>query len=253
MNCTRYQKWIKRAALDSLGASRQAKLDAHVADCAQCRGLLGTERQLAETINLALTASVSALPLPGFAERIRIRLAEESERARLRPSWIHTGWIPISAAGIVALATLLAVMWPAFRQRIQPQPSKQTVRTFAPNTSAPAASLPPPATHRAGTVVASVAAHGHMRSTTARAERAKANRSTRIEDDPPQFQVMVEPGQGRAILAAYRAAQSARVGVDELAQASDADEQPEKIKPIEVNPLVVAELYPEEPNKPAGN
>ena len=74
-----------------------------------------------------------------------------------------------------------------------------------------------------------------------------------MEDDAPRFQVMVEPGQGRAILAAYRSAQSARASVDALAQTSDTNERPDKIKPIEINPVVVAELYPEEHTRPEGN
>lgn len=254
MNCTRYRKWIKSAALNSLDASRHAKLAAHLAECERCRGLLATERQLAETIDLAVSASVSASPSPDFAARVRARLAEESERAQPSLAWVRSGWFPASVAGFVALAAFIAVVWPAWRHRKQPQPVKQTVRMSAPNTPA-VASVSPTATDQGRKVVVSNVAHGHVSSAAARPghERGRTRNSAGAEDSPPQFQVMVEPGQGRAILAAYRAAQSARVGLDALAQTSDANEQPEKIKPIEVSPVVVAELYPEEPTKPIGN
>jgi hypothetical protein len=253
MNCTRYRRWVKRSELNSLGAPRQAKLDAHLARCDGCRELLDRERQLAETINLALTASVAAAPSADFAARVRVRLAEESKRARPQLAWVHRGWIPVSFAGIVALAMFLAVVWPAWRHWKQRQPVKQVARRSAPTTPAPVASLSPAATGYGAAVVASGAAHARVRSATARFERAETNRSTRTEDDVPQFQVMLEPGQSRAILAAYRAAQTAHVDADALAQTSDGDEQLEKIKPIEIIPVVVAELYPEEPTKPAGN
>ena len=253
MNCTRYQKWVKRAALNALDASRQAKLDTHLAECAGCRELFDSKCQLAEAINLALTASVAAAPSSDFAARVRVRLVEESERAQPSLAWIRSDWFPASVAAFVALAAFIAVVWPAWRHRKQPQPVKQTARVSARNIPAPVASFPPAATNQAREVVASSAAHARTRSDTARPEGARTNRSTGIEDGAPQFQVIVEPGQARAILAAYRAAQSARVGVDALAQSSAADEQPEKIKPIEVNPVVVAELYPEEPTKPIGN
>jgi hypothetical protein len=253
MNCTRYRRWVKRAALSSLGASRQARLDAHLSECAECRGLLGTERRLAEAINLGLTASVSGSPSPDFTARIRIRLAEESERAQPRLAWVCSGWTPGSVAGVVVLATFLAVIWPVLRQRKQPQPVRQTARMSAPGTPAPVASLPSSVTNSAGAVGVFGAAHARIRSTTARHEPARTHDSARAEDNPPQFQVMVEPGQWNAIAVAYRAAQSAHVGVDALAQTSDGDEQLEKIKPIEINPVVVAELYPRQSAEPAGN
>ena len=253
MNCTRYRKLVKRAALGSLEASRQARLDTHLAECAGCRGLLDGEWLLAKTIEMGLAASVSGLPSPDFTARVRVRLAEDSQRARPRSAWVRTGWFPISVAGIVALATLLAVIWPALRQQKQPQPVKQTARVSAPDTSARVVSRPSVKTDNGGAMVASGAAHARTRRAIATPERARIHESNGIEDDAPQFQVIVEPGQSRVILAAYRAAQSARVGVDALAQTSDADEQPQRIKPIEVNPVVVAELNSEESAKPTGN
>lgn len=252
MNCTRYRKWIKRAALKSLGASEQAKLDTHLAECAGCREVFDSKRQLAEAINLALTASVAAAPSPDFAARVRVRLAEESERTQPSLAWVRSGWFPASVAGFVALAAFIAVVWPAWRHRKQPQPVKQTALRSAPNTPA-VASVSPTATHHAAAVVASSVAYAGTRSATARPKRAKANRSTGIDDDAPQFQVIVEPGQARMILAAYRAAQSAHVDADSFAQTADRDEQLETIKPIEVNPIVIAELYPQEPTKSTGN
>jgi hypothetical protein len=244
MTCKRCQKWIKRAALNSLDPLRQAKLDAHLSACAECRGLPGTEQRLAKAINLGLTASVSGLPSPDFTARIRIRLAQESERAQPRLAWVRSGWIPVSVAGVVVLAAFLAVIWPVLRLRKQPQPVKQTAHMSAPGTAAPVASLPSAVTDSAGAVGVFGAAHARIRSAAARHEPARTHGSARVEDNPPQFQVMVEPGQWNAIVLAYRAAQLAHLGTHALAQTSDQEEQPVEMKPIEIKPVAIAELYP---------
>jgi hypothetical protein len=250
MTCNGYRKWIKRAALNLLDASRQAKLGAHLVECDGCRALCESECQLVKAINLALTASVAAAPSPGFTARARIRLAEERETARPRPAWVRSGWIPVSVAGVVALATFLAVIWPVLRQRKQPQSVKQTANMSAPGTQAPVASLPSAVTDSAGAVFG--AAHARIRNTTARHEPARTHDSARAEDNPPQFQVMVEPGQWNAIVVAYRAAQSAHVDTRALTQTSDQEEQPVEMKPIEIKPVAIAELYPYAPAVPGG-
>jgi hypothetical protein len=252
MNCTRYRKWVKRAALSSLGASRQAKLDAHLSECAECRGLLGTEQRLAEAINLGLTASVSGLPSQDFTARIRIRLAEESERAQPRLAWVRSVWIPASVAAVVALATFLAMIRPALRQRKQSQTVRQTTRVSAPGTPSPTIDLPSVATGNTGALLDSGPARARMRSAIATPERARTRHSARAEDNAPQFQVMVEPGLWNAIVVAYRAAQSAHVDTHALAQTSDQEEQPVEMKPIEIKPVAIAELYPYTPAVPGG-
>lgn len=252
MTCQRYQKWVERAALSLLGASRQAKLDAHLSECPECRGLLGTEQRLANAINLGLTASVSGLPSPDFTARVRIRLAEESGRAQPRLAWVRSGWIRVSVAGVVVLAAFLAVIWPVLRQRKQPQPVKQTAHMSASGTAAPVASLTSAVTDSAGAIGVFGAAQARIRSTTSRHEAVRTHDSARAEDNPPQFQVMVEPGQWNAIVLAYRAAQLAHLDTHALAQTSDQEEQPVEMKPIEIKPVAIAELYPYTPAVPGG-
>jgi hypothetical protein len=64
-------------------------------------------------------------------------------------------------------------------------------------------------------------------------------------DQAPHLEVLVEPGQWSAIVAAYRAAQSGRVDAESLADKPAQDEPPISLKPVEIAPVTVAELYPE--------
>ena len=60
----------------------------------------------------------------------------------------------------------------------------------------------------------------------------------------PQLQVQIQPGQWAAITSLYRAGQSGKV--NETAKDVPAD-QPLQVTPVEVPPLVVAELQDPQP------
>ena len=261
MNCTRCRKWVKRAALSSLGASRQAKLDAHLAECDGCRDSLESERRLLGAIGSGLAASVAGLPSSEFATRLRVRLAAEApgageapgdEPARLPAEWLRSPWIAASLAGLVALATLLAVTWLGHRRPAQPQLPRQIAQAAAPGKSGTNVSLPLATSDKAGVSAVTNPAREDALHVSPRPERARTHRSAPVEVQAPQFQVMVEPGQWHAILAAYRAAQSTGVDTNALAQISNQEEQPVKMKPIEIDPVVIAELYPDKSTVPAG-
>jgi hypothetical protein len=251
IGCDRYQKWIRAEALNSLDPSRQATLDAHLAQCAGCRESLEVEKRLLGAINQGLEASVTGEPSPDFLARLRFRLTAESELVRpgvvMAPHW----WIAGSVAGLVALATLMAVIQLESRHRTLPQGFKQTARAAAPNTQAPTADLPGVVTEGRGVRLASHPSERHRSQVAPSPQLARTRRRERHEDRAPQLQVLVEPGQWREIVAAYRLAQSGHIDPRSLAQASDT-EQPENMKPIEITPVAIAELYPEKSASPRG-
>lgn len=252
MNCKHYRKSIEQAALDSLEASKQAKLNEHLAGCNACRKLLESEQRLVEVVDQGLAASVAGVPSPGFSARLRMRLAAESELAGPRAEWIRSGWILAPVAGLVALAALLTVIWPASRHRMQPQASRPIARAVSPTMPASTPGLPLAASGNGGALPASSPALHHRSHAAPQPQRARRRRQVKDEDQAPHFQVLVEPGQWREIVAAYRLAQSGHVEASALAQASDQAEQPEEMKPIEITPVAIAEIYPSKSNEPAG-
>jgi hypothetical protein len=250
MNCIRYRKWIKQAVLKSLDALQQAKLNGHLAECDACRELHDTERRLVEVIDLGLLTNVARVPSPDFAARVRMRLAAEGEWARPREEWFRSRWILAPVAGLVALATLLAVAWPASRHRRPRETVRQMARAHAATMPASMREIPSIATEKASAPLASNSKQERSLHMTAMPKRARTHRPARLKDHAPQFQVLVEPGQWREIVGAYRLAQSGHVDAGALAQASEQDEQLSEMKPIEIKPVVVAELFPEKPTEP---
>jgi len=250
MNCERYRKWVRAAALESPDGSRQAALHAHLAECAGCRESLQVERRLFAAIDRGLGASVMGQPSLDFLARVRLRLAAESAVTSARLPWFRSGWMTLPVAGLIALAMLAAITSLATRHRLRPEPLRQTARVGSP--SAPAMAVAPTAGGAGPDVrlVASGAAHKQF-PVAPRPQRARTDRSAGVGDGAPRFQVIAEPGQWREIVAAYQLAQSGHVDVTSLAQMSDG-KQPEEIKPIQIKPVAIAELYPEKSTDHAG-
>lgn len=103
----------------TLAADEAARVEAHLADCAECRGELVAERQLAAAVQS------SSLDSEGDWERLKRRLNAEAP-ARIRPLaavWhkrVPLGWAvasPLAAAA--ALALIFVNVGP--RQRVEPQ------------------------------------------------------------------------------------------------------------------------------------
>jgi hypothetical protein len=252
VGCDRYRKWIRAEALNSLGPSQQATFRAHLAQCAGCRESLEIEKRLLGAINRGIEASVTGEPSPDFLARLESRLAAESELVRPRAAWLRTGWIVAPVAGLVGFATLLAVIQPGWRHRTQPRGLKQTARAAGPNTQAPMAGLTGLATEGRSAPFASHPLGRHRSQVVPSLQLARTQRRERHDDRESQLQVLVEPGQWRNIIAAYRLAQSGSVDASSLAQTSAKDEPADKMEPIEVDPVVVAELYPEKSTGAAG-
>ncbi|HUI40618.1 MAG TPA: zf-HC2 domain-containing protein [Terriglobia bacterium] len=240
MNCKRYQNWIPEAALGALGASRQAQLDAHVLACPACARALEAERRLLAAIDQGLARNVAAQPSAEFAARVRMRLAEEREQMRPSAGWLPGRPILVTFAALAALAALVLAVRFVQRapQRTQLTTPSAPIRTATPSarelatvTRPPARALLPAPTHRASGTVA----HG--------SEGARSGR----ENQTPQLQVLVRPGQWAGITALYRAAQSGRVDTSSLAERPAMDLDPLQVPPVEIKPLVTAALEAPKP------
>jgi len=249
MNCQDYQQWIEDAALgaiagriaDEIDGSRRAQLDAHLAACPECHRAFEAAQKLYAAIDEGVAARVEGMPSGDFAARVRMRLADERERAQLR--WWRPGiWIP--ALGSAALALLLLSIWIARRpneHRHYP-PQQQIAHTpVAPKPASPGSVTPP---EQASVTRPPATPAAPRRSRVAGATRQSRERKSSPDSGAPQLQVQVQPGQWAAITSLCRAGQSGKV--NETAKDVPAD-QPLQVKPVEIPPLVVAEIQDPKP------
>jgi len=246
MNCQDYQEWIEDAALGAIAGvidhTRRAQLDAHLAACSECRREFEAAQRLYVAIDRGVAAGVEGVPSADFAERVRMRLAAESERAQLR-WWRSAIWIP--ALGTAALALVLLTLWIARRpagQRLQ-APKQQTVQSLAP-TSAPPSNMKAPEQAR---VTRPPATPVVPRQLSRASGAAPQNRRPEAAPDSqaPQLQVQIQPGQWAAVKSLYRAGQDG--SLKDVAAAAATSEEPLQVKPVEVPPLVIAELQDPQP------
>lgn len=254
MNCQ--GKWIREAALGTLDASRLALFSAHLAACVTCRQAFEAEQRLLAAIDQGIMTRVQGAPSANFAAGVRARLSclgarascppltgslERQGRPRSQAWWQPAFWSPALAALIVVLLTLWFV-------RRTPHPrAPERARSTAPITPTQKPQLPEQMAGvirpKAGSPMAR-----RVRPKIALAHRTAEARSG-ASDQAPHLEVLVEPGQWPAIVAAYRAAQSGRVDAESLADKTAQDEPPISLKPVEIPPVTVAELYPERQTK----
>ncbi|HEV2425332.1 MAG TPA: hypothetical protein VGZ29_10940 [Terriglobia bacterium] len=249
MNCQEYQRWIEDAASGALAgtiagavdSSRRTRLDAHLAVCPECRRAFGTAQRLYAAIDQGVAARVEGTPSADFAARVRMRLAGEPHRLQFR-RWRPGIWIP--ALGSAALALLLLSVWIGRRPsgHRPPPPTQQTAHTtVAPKPASPGNVRPPGQ--------ASVTRPPAAPSTARRTRVAGATRPSRKlgltpDSEAPQLPVQIQPGQWAAVTSLYRAGQAGKLGT--LEQPVPAD-KPLQIAPVEVPPLVIAEIQDPKP------
>jgi anti-sigma factor RsiW len=242
MNCQSYREWIEETALGAIAgpidASRRVQLHAHLAACPECRRAFEAAQKLYAAIDRGVAARVEGMPPGNFAARVRMRLADESERAEVRFWWRPAIWIP--ALGTAALALLLLTIWIARRpgeQRSQP-PRQQATQTALSKPESPVSVKP----SEQASVTRPPSAWSARRPSPASPRRGAA--CCGPDSGAPQLQVQIQPGQWAAVTSLYRAGQSGKV--NETAEDVPAD-QPLRVTPVEVPPLVVAELQDPKP------
>jgi len=252
MNCQKYQEWIEDAALGaiagsiagSINGSRRAQLDVHLAECSECRREFEAAQKLYAAIDQGVASRVEGMPSADFGARVRTRLAAERERAQFR-WWRRSIWIP--ALGSAALAALLLSIWIARRpseHRLQP-PKQQIARTTAPSPASPG-SVKPPEQASVTRPPATPSALG--RSRLANVTRQSRKRESTPDSGAPQLHVQIQPGQWAAVTSLYRAGQDG--SLKGAAEASATADAPLQVKPVEVPPLVIAELQDPKPVGP---
>jgi hypothetical protein len=266
MNCKCYRKRIREAALGTLEDSRLALFNAHLAECVTCRQAFEAEQRLLAAIDQGIVTRVQGAPSANFATGVRMRLDSLGARASLRSAqgglcppltgsleragrprsqawWRPSVWSP--ALALAVLAAVLLTLW--FVRRTPHPRAPERARSTAPITPAQEPQLPEQMASvirpKAGSPMAR-----RVRPTIALAHRPAEARSG-ASDQAPHLEVLVEPGQWPAIVAAYRAAQSGRVDPESLADKTAQDEPPISLKPVEIAPVTVAELYPESKTK----
>jgi len=245
MKCQRYHEWIPKAALGSLDSSRRAELDAHLEACAPCRLAFEAERRLLAAIDEGVAVALAGTPSPDFAAGVRMRIAQESEPAR---RWWRRPVGRIRTAA--ALAALAALALAVGLVRRASQPPKPFASVIAERASMPSAA--PNEVARVAPSAGSASALARRAGSAQDSARRRRRSQAAADDGAPQFQVLVEPGQWRAIVAAYREAQSGRADSDSPARQPFADEQPVELKPVEIDAIAIAELYPAIPFKSPG-
>jgi hypothetical protein len=99
MRCERYEAILKEA---SLGRPVTPELEAHLRACAACAQRMAGDGRLVAQIAVSLETAMNAQPSADFLARVRIRVAEERERAATRWTTSLSG-----AAASVAIALAL--------------------------------------------------------------------------------------------------------------------------------------------------
>lgn len=93
----------------ALAGEPDARLRGHLLECAACSAEFGRLTALAGAIDSGVSQMVSGEPSPGFAARVRARVAEESEQSAA--AWWR-GWVPATVAGVAVLAIAVWLLWP---------------------------------------------------------------------------------------------------------------------------------------------
>ncbi|MHB8486216.1 MAG: zf-HC2 domain-containing protein [Candidatus Acidiferrales bacterium] len=226
MNCERYRGWMTDAAADELPGNRRAELENHARECAVCRQELQRVRTLMEAINLGVTAQTAAEPSPRLMEQARQRIRDEAPVA----PWWNARWVPaVACAAVLIVAASVWTLWPrtAIRHELTassalPSPV-QAVRPAA----AAAAAKPKITPERRGSMVALARP----------ARKLNARRVERQSRAPEVPEVIVEPGQMKAVMQFAQMLNSGQIDGAKLLADLKAADQPLKIKPLEMPEL----------------
>lgn len=109
-----YFDWMQLALDEALLPPQRERLDAHLAECADCATLW----QALNGIDSLFSAAPLAAPRPGFTGRFQARL---QQRARPRPVWgLLALGVSVMAMAAVALPLAAGVLWSAAQIAGQP-------------------------------------------------------------------------------------------------------------------------------------
>jgi hypothetical protein len=246
MACERFKQAIIEEAI---GPGANTELDAHLANCADCRDELARQGELQARIMSGVEALVGDAPSPGLLARIRLQIA--AEKAPHAFPWMR--W---ATAGLAACAVLVILYAERPRGPVS-QPEVQMVKSPA---QAPLQDSPAALQNAQKTPAERLQVEAPR--TVKPLQRAAPPRVVAFKPGPEGVlaaaaiktpaqgpEVIVPAGQREAVLRLVKALQSGRVDAASLMQpAQTGDYALLKIAPIEVKPLVTEEVK-EDPGK----
>ncbi|MGH9731851.1 MAG: zf-HC2 domain-containing protein [Candidatus Acidiferrales bacterium] len=231
MNCKRYRDWITDAAAGGLQEGRRRELENHTRECGACRQEFQRVRTLLKAIDLAVTAQATGEPSPRLMEQVRQRIREQ---ASVAPSWSawDARWVQaVACAAVLIVAASLWSLWP---------------RTATPRESAANSATPPSAQADRPTAVSGAAppavAPQRNEPAAALAPHIHKLRGRGIERRAEVPEVIVQPGQMKAVMLFVRVMNSQQANAAKLLADLKAADRPIEIQPLEIKPLVIVPL-----------
>jgi Putative zinc-finger len=231
--CARFRESMADAADAALSPSLRTEFDVHLRDCATCREELRRVQMLLEAINDGVSASVAAEPSPQLIANVPQRIAEQQYRA---PAWWRQrAWLTAASA----CATLAILLFAARTTHKLNQPLRGPVPNPIASSSAPSNPSGSPTRRPA------------VESATSVPPRKPAPLFARHASPPaldrpaPEPEIIVEPGQMRAVLEFVAALKSGQVDGTELLGSQREANQPLEIKPLVIAPLKISALKDE--------
>lgn len=213
MTCERYQLWMTDAATGGLSAPQQTELDSHIYECTRCREDYGRVQTLLQEIDRGIVSRCDAAPSVDFLARVRRMIAAEG--APTKAIWAQ--WLPAAAcAAVLLISSAIWMTWP--RGAKPPARSLATANHAAPNTFG----------------AGSEGVHANPALAVSAVRRNAARSSRRVERQSNALQVIVPPGQVKALMQLVAALQSGKIdGAKLLSEQQGADQ------PIDIKPLVI--------------
>jgi hypothetical protein len=107
MSCTEFQPLLSELADSGLSGEARARVEAHVASCAECRAALADIRRMRQ----AARSLPKALPPETLWGKVRARIDEDEAKGKVVDIAVRRHWLPTShrAWGMLAAAAVLLV------------------------------------------------------------------------------------------------------------------------------------------------
>ncbi|MEO6078436.1 MAG: hypothetical protein ABIQ86_01470 [Steroidobacteraceae bacterium] len=220
MACARYNDALSGVAA---GGPVPAGLDAHLTGCAHCRSELALLRQVLDTADQELGQLSVAEPSAGHVPRIRAAVNESASDPawRARAVWF---WPSLATAAALVMTLMLFV-----ENRSSPEP----IAAIEPQGSRSPAAAPVPEPVRE-TVVATT--------TEERVIAAPSQLRTRRRITPKEPQVLVPPGESRALIELIALVNRERIAPESLSASGEPSADLAGLTPITLQPIEIVPL-----------
>lgn len=229
--CDRIRGWVADAASGSLSESRRSEFEKHIGDCAGCRAEFRSMENLLGKIDESLRATFSAEPSLRLLANARQEIAAERQR---EASWFgRNRWLTAAGACAAFAAVLLAAV--VVHRANQPRRNYASHPPIA--NSVPArvpATLSGGAAESAKHIAPVNSSHRHARHPELALARQTRPRNARRHAGP---EVIVQPGQMRAILQFVAEMQKGKIDGAEIEKGIQESQKPLHIEPLKIAPL----------------